>query len=100
MDLPPMLEKDEMVRPLHPGYEWWPITASELAQKVTPANGVTYWEGIFKTANKKYLPLKLTKNNLDYFGWIEISINQAESKLIVHQIALSTEAGKVVKTGF
>ena len=44
--------------------------------------------------------MKLKKNDLEYFGWIELSIDQLESKLIVHRIALSTEAGKVVKTGF
>jgi hypothetical protein len=100
LDFPPMLETGEMVKPLHPGYSWWPITASELAQKVVPVNGPIYWEGVFKNASKKYLPIKMTKNDLDYFGWIELSIDQAESKLIVHRIALSTEAGKVVKTGF
>ena len=100
LDLPPMLEKGETVKPLHPGYAWWPITASELAQKVTPVNGPVSWEGVFKNALNKYLPMKMTKNNLDYFGWIELSIDQQESKLIVHRIALSTEAGKVVKTGF
>ena len=100
LDLPPMLEKGETVKPVHPGYSWWPITASELAQKVVPVNGPIYWEGVFKNASKKYLPMKMAKNDLEYFGWIEISINQLESKLIVHRIALSTEAGKVVKTGF
>ena len=100
LDFPPMLEKGETVKPVHPGYAWWPVTASELAQKVVPVNGPIFWEGVFKNASKKYLPMKMTKNDLEYFGWIEISIDQAESKLIVHRIALSTEAGKVVKTGF
>ena len=100
LDFPPILEKGETVKPVHPGYAWWPITASELAQKVVPVNGPVFWEGVFKNASKKYLPMKMKKNDLEYFGWIEISIDQAESKLIVHRIALSTEAGKVVKAGF
>ena len=100
LDNPPMLEKGETVKPVHPGYSWWPISASMLAEKILTLDGSVIWEGVFKTAKNNYLPVKMTKNDRDYFGWIELSIDQAGSKLIIHQIALSTEADKVVKTGF
>jgi hypothetical protein len=99
-DNPPMLSKGETVKPLHPGYEWWPISSALLAQKIIPANGTEFWTGVFQDANKKYLPFKMAKNNQDYYGWIEISIDKPAEKLIIHRTGLSTEAEKVVKAGF
>jgi hypothetical protein len=99
-DNPPILTGGETVKPVHPGYEWWPLSNAQLAQKIIPANEPVFWTGVFRDANKKYLPFKMAKNNQDYYGWIELSIDKPSEKLIIHRTGLSTEAGKVVKAGF
>jgi hypothetical protein len=98
-DESPMLNKSDVISKVHPGYQWWEISWIILAEKITDYNG-SYWQGKWKNADHKYLPVQLEKNGNLYHGWIELSFNSTTEKLILHNAALSKEADKSVKAGW
>lgn len=98
VDESPMLNKGDTISKKHPGYDWWEISAIVLAEKIITDNG-TSWQGLWKNADHKYLPIQFEKNSKLYHGWIELSFNTAEEKLILHKAAISTEEEKSVQAG-
>ncbi|MGZ3937625.1 MAG: hypothetical protein ACXVLT_02855 [Flavisolibacter sp.] len=98
VDESPMLNKGDSISKKHPGYDWWEISAIVLAEKIIDNNG-SYWQGLWKNADHKYLPIQFEKNSKLYHGWVELSFNTTEEKLILHKAAISTEAEKRVRAG-
>lgn len=97
-DESPVLNKYDVISKNHPGYTWWEISAIVLAEKITDNNG-SYWQGLWKDATHKYLPLQMEKAGKLYHGWLELSFNTAEEKLILHKVAMSQEEDKSVQAG-
>jgi hypothetical protein len=98
-DESPMLGKGDSVLAAHVGYTWWAISAIVLTEKITPNVGDPFWQGSWKNAANHYLPFRLTKNNQFFYGWIEMSVNKADHKLIVQKAAICKDPGKGVKAG-
>ncbi|MGZ3845957.1 MAG: hypothetical protein ACXVBJ_16070 [Flavisolibacter sp.] len=98
VDESPMLNKGDSISKKHPGYDWWEISAIVLAEKIIDNNG-SYWQGLWKNADHKYLPIQFEKDSKLYHGWVELSFNTTEEKLILHKAAISTEADKRVRAG-
>jgi hypothetical protein len=96
----PQLSAGEMVRMQYPGYTWYEITAIVLAEKITPVTGQPYWDGQWKTASHKYLPIMIRKNGQRFYGWVELSFDTAAEKMILHRAAISIEAEREVKAGY
>ena len=96
----PMLSQGEWVRAEHPGHTWYEISAIVLAEKITPMDGAPYWDGMWKAAAHKFLPIMIRKEGvLRYYGWVELSFDTAAGKLILHRAAIATEANKEVRAG-
>jgi hypothetical protein len=95
----PVLNQGDEITLNRTGYEWYGITHIVLAEKITEENKNSYWQGLWKNAMHRYLPVRLQKNNESYYGWIEISFDTSAEKLIMHQMAISTEANVPVKAG-
>ena len=98
-DQSPVLNRYDLISETHQGYQWYEISAIVLAEKITTMTNV-FWEGLWKNASHKYLPVQIKRNNKLYHGWIELSFDTASEKLILHKSAISTEAGKDVKAGY
>ncbi|MBO9658714.1 MAG: hypothetical protein J7527_07790 [Chitinophagaceae bacterium] len=81
------------------GFEWYVIGQAELAKKNIGLVGAPYWEKPWKNANHEFLSLRVKKNNAWYYGWVEVSMDTANSKLILHRAAIGMVEGKAVKTG-
>lgn len=81
------------------GFRWFQLSSVVLAQKVTAVNPPVYWEGNWKTAAKKYLPVQVLKNNLRFNGWIELTVDTTNEKLILHRAAISRLPEVPVKAG-
>lgn len=98
-DQSPVLNKNDSVAVVNPGYQWFEISSIVLAEKITTMTGFS-WEGLWITAAHKYLPVQLKKGEQFYNGWIELSFDTANEKLILHRAAISTERAKTIKAGF
>lgn len=98
-DESPVLQQNDLIKAEHPGYTWYELSSIVLTQKIISDGGDT-WIGAWKSADHNYLPFQVIKNGNKYHGWVELSMNTATEKLILHRSALSTEANKDVKAGY
>jgi hypothetical protein len=98
-DNSPMLNRLDAITKQMSGYTWYEISAIVLAEKIVTNNG-NYWDGVWKSADHKFLPIQLKKEGRYFHGWIELSFNTAEEKLVLHRSAISKEEEKTVKAGY
>lgn len=96
----PILAKDAPITLQYQDFTWYDITAIALTEKVTlTPSGETFWDGLWKNAFHKYLPVQIKKNGQSFLGWVEMSFDKAAEKLILHKAAISTVADKAIKAG-
>lgn len=96
----PVMSKDDLI-PLDnfDGYSWWLVSSVLMVQRIENINGDISWVGPWKGAIKKYLPFQMLKNNQRHNGWIELSVDVAQQKIVLHRLALSKEGEKQIKAG-
>jgi hypothetical protein len=96
----PAMIKDETI-PISDfnGYNWFKVSSIILVQRVEDINGGISWNGNWKGAIKKYLPFQLLKNDQRFNGWIEISADVVNEKVVLHRLAISKVAEKEIKAG-
>jgi hypothetical protein len=80
-------------------YEWWAISETFLAQKVMSETQPPYWEGNWRNANHKFFPYQFIRDGKKYCGWIEMSFDMQQEKLVLHRSATSTVADVDIKAG-
>lgn len=98
-DNTPVLNRMDLIGKQMNGYNWYEISAIVLAEKIVTNNG-DYWEGNWKSADHQFLPVQLKKEGKLFHGWIELSFNAADEKLVLHRSAISREEEKSVKAGY
>ncbi len=81
------------------GYTWYEVSWVELVQKVTGISGPSFWEGVWKNSSHQYLPIQVKVNNQRFTGWVELSFDMNEEKIILHKAAISLEPGKELTAG-
>lgn len=96
----PILNKGDQIMLQHPGYGWFEVTSLLLAEKIVPMIGNPFWQGAWKQANQHYLPVQVKKNGSIFNGWIALSFDTMQEKIILHKAAICTEAGRTIKAGF
>ena len=99
-DQSPVLNKGDKVMPTHPGYDWWQVSAILLAEKIIPEDAIEFWQGNWKNASRKYMPVQVLKDQKPYHGWIELSFDTNNEKLILHKAALCTLPDVEVRAGY
>lgn len=81
------------------GYNWYNASSIILAQKIIGEVGDPIWQGDWKNANHRFIPIQLKKSDDIYNGWIEISFDKTNEKVILHKAGVSKKAGKAVAAG-
>lgn len=81
------------------GYTWWSSVEITLMEKSLFANGSVVWRGSWLDRNLRYLPVQLLTTNGKHNGWVEITEDRANDRLIVHRAAISRVPGKDIKAG-
>jgi hypothetical protein len=81
------------------GNNWYGASEITLIQKVLFENMTVNWRGNWLTVQRGYLPVQLFKNSQKYNGWIELTADNANEKLILHRAAVSKEPNKEIKAG-
>ena len=96
----PALDKEDVITIGNPrDFNWYNASSLVLAEKIIEETGPGHWEGNWKNADHKYLPVQVRKNNLRHNGWVEVSFKMDSEEVILHRAAFAVEAGKEVKAG-
>lgn len=98
-DESPLLYKGDVVRMQWENYQWFEVSSIILAEQIVPESGSSSWRGVWRGANHNFLPVQLIKGGNPYHGWIEISFDTINQKLILHRAAISQEPIIEVKAG-
>jgi len=80
------------------GFHWYNASSVLLAQKVIKEQH-SFWEGDWKDASHRFVPIQLIKEDKLYNGWVEISFNKSQAKVIVHKAGVSKEPNRYVSAG-
>jgi hypothetical protein len=81
------------------GYAWYNASHILLSQKTITMTTPPFWEGDWKDASHRFVPIQLKKQGGLYNGWIEVSFSTAEEKLTLHKAAVCKEANKSIVAG-
>lgn len=81
------------------GTNWYGASEITLIEKVVLQNNAVVWRGNWLTIQKSYLPVQLYKNGKWHNGWIELTADHQNEKLILHRAAISKEPEKIIKAG-
>ena len=80
------------------GFEWYEVSQVLLAEKVIGFTD-SWWDGIWKNAQHRYLAVQVQQGNDRYMGWVELSIDQASETLTLHRAALNLSPNVAIVTG-
>jgi hypothetical protein len=99
-NLSPVLSKGQVI-PLNgqSPYEWYEISEVLLIEKIIGMVKPPYWQGPWDNMKNKYFSLQVKKNGMRYNGWIELSFDKQDEKIVLHRAAICKEAEKEVKAG-
>jgi hypothetical protein len=81
------------------GYRWFELSTIVLTQKIISVNQPPIWEGNWTSALHKYLPFQVQVNSQRYNGWVELSADIVNERIVLHKGAICKEAGKIIKAG-
>ena len=81
------------------GYAWYNASSVVLVQKTITMNLPPYWEGSWKEASHRFIPIQLSKPEGVYTGWVELSFRTDVEQLILHKAAMCLEANKTILAG-
>ncbi|RYZ28950.1 MAG: hypothetical protein EOP49_41025 [Sphingobacteriales bacterium] len=94
----PLLQPNDEVKAAHAGFNWWEVSESVLAEKRIGWTE-TWWDGLWKNAKHRFLAVQVQKPEGLYHGWVELSMDTSNSKLILHRAAIAKQAGRAVRAG-
>ena len=99
-DQSPKLNNGDQIDLRQERYNWFEISSLLLTEKVVSEEGSIKWQGLWKEANHNYLPVQIIKNGQRFLGWIEISFDLKNQKLILHKSAVCLESNKEIRAGY
>ena len=93
----PIREKGNIIKSANElPYEWFEVSEVILGEKIIENDLTSHWEGPWKNVNHKYISIQVKKDDGRYNGWIELSFDTNNEKIILHNAALSKVANKEV----
>ena len=96
----PVMNKGESIVPENfNGYQWFELSSILLIQKIISFTGPPVWEGHWRNASHKYLPYQVIVKGKQYNGWVELSVDIVDEKIVLHNAAISKEPNKIIKAG-
>ncbi|RYF84102.1 MAG: hypothetical protein EON98_09690 [Chitinophagaceae bacterium] len=98
-DESPLLYNGDVIRAKWDSYNWFEVSSIVLAEQIIPETGKNTWRGLWKSAKHNFLPVQVLRGGAPYHGWIEISFDTVNQKLVLHKAAISMEANVEVAAG-
>ena len=81
------------------GYQWFELSSIILVQKIISFTQPPVWEGHWKSAVHRYLPYQIVGVDGIYNGWVELTVDIANEKVVLHKAAISRQPNKISKAG-
>lgn len=81
------------------GHAWYPASEITLIEKRVHENSSITWHGNWLTAERAYLPVTLSINNQVHGGWVELSSDPVNGKIILHRAAITKRPNKLPRAG-
>jgi hypothetical protein len=97
--IPVMQSNDNIPLTSFSGYNWFNASEILLTQQIISMNIPPYWTGDWKEVTHRFMPIQIKKSNALYNGWVELSFNIVNEKLILHKAAICKEPNKAIKAG-
>lgn len=96
----PMMNKGQRI-PVQgiDGYTWYEASSIVLMQKNISDKLPVFWSGIWVNANRRFIPVQVKKAGKKYNGWIELSTDITQEKIILHKAAITKEPEKDALAG-
>jgi len=82
-----------------PGFNWYNASSILLAQQLLFTARPPVWEGLWRQATHHYMPFRLHRGERIYTGWVDMSFDQVQQRLIVHGAGVCTEPGRDIRAG-
>jgi hypothetical protein len=99
-EVEPMIQSTYIPTENFKGNTWQKEKTATLLEKNIAESGTIRWSGNWANVGKKYLAFQLLKNNDRFSGWIELTEDVFQNKIILHKAAYSKVSGKTIKAGF
>lgn len=80
-------------------YNWYNASGVVLVQKII-TNETNFWEGDWKDATNKFIPVQINKGTSKFNGWFEVSFSKVDEKIILHKAAISKEPNKEIQIAY
>jgi len=96
----PVMKKGDLI-PLSnfESYQWFELSSIILVQKLISFTQPPVWEGHWKDAVHRYLPYQIVVTDGIYSGWVELTVDIANEKLVLHKAGISRQPNKIIKAG-
>jgi len=98
-EIPVLGKGDQIITESSGSYQWFDLASIMLVQKNTSLMQDPFWTGHWKNALNKYLPYQMIVDGKKYNGWIELSVDIIQEKIVLHKAAISKVANVNVKAG-
>lgn len=81
------------------GSNWYNGSEIILMERNEFATGTILWRGNWVDRGRKYMPFQIYKNDQRFNGWVELTADKENEKIILHRMAISKEAEKNIIAG-
>lgn len=98
-EIPVMNSGETIVLDSFNGYQWFDLSSIILVQKIISFTEPDKWEGHWKEARHKFIPYQVVIAGKRYNGWVEISVDITNEKLVLHKAAICKNPETIVKAG-
>lgn len=78
---------------------WYNASEIILMERNEFATGTILWRGNWVDRGKKYMPFQVYKNDQRFNGWVELTADKENEKIILHRMAISKQAEKDIIAG-
>ena len=97
--VPAMTKSEDIPIDDFAGNNWYNASGITLIEKNEFATGTIVWRGNWLRLSKRYLPIQVMKNERRYNGWVEISADDLNERLVIHRAAIGKKPETKVKAG-
>jgi len=78
---------------------WYNASEIILMERNEFATGTILWRGNWVDRGRKYMPFQVYKDDQRFNGWVELTADKENEKIILHRMAISKEAEKNIIAG-